>query len=128
MKIKQFEDIESWKKARELVRQIYSEFSPVRDYGFKDQIQRAAVSVMCNIAEGFDRGSNKEFVQFLVISRGSVCEVKSLSYAALDLGYINSSAFCRNIGTVRYIDQSHKRLYTLSEKLSPKTLNLEPRT
>lgn len=93
MKIKQFEDIESWKKARELVRQIYSEFSPVRDYGFKDQIQRAAVSVMCNIAEGFDRGSNKEFVQFLVISRGSVSEVKSLSYAALDLGYINSSAF-----------------------------------
>lgn len=93
MKIEQFEDIESWKQARELVREVYRQFSSVKDYGFKDQIQRASVSIMSNIAEGFDRGSNKEFIQFLVISRGSVSEVKSLSYAALDLGYISSNSF-----------------------------------
>ena len=120
MKIKHFEDIESWKKSRELVREIYEQFKAVRDYGFKDQIQRAAVSVMCNIAEGFDRGSNKEFIQFLVISRGSVSEVKSLSYSALDLGYINNKVFAEisercvtliNLinGFIRYLKNSDRK-------------------
>mgnify|MGYP001167224924 CR=1 FL=1 len=93
MKIENFEDIESWKEARLLVKEIYDYFDGIRDYGFKDQIQRAAISVMSNIAEGFGRNSNREFVQFLVISRGSVSEVKSLSYAALDIGYIDRTAF-----------------------------------
>jgi four helix bundle protein len=93
MKIEKFEDIDSWKEARALVKEIYSNFSPVKDYGFRDQIQRAALSTMSNIAEGFDRGSNKEFIQFLVISRGSVSEVRSLTYAALDIGYINEDTF-----------------------------------
>lgn len=84
MKIEKFEDIESWKEARLLVKEIYKNYSNIKDYGFKDQIQRAAISVMSNIAEGFDRGSNKEFVQFLVIARGSVSEIRSLNYAALD--------------------------------------------
>ena len=89
MKIDRFEDIEAWKEARNLVKDVYTCFMKNKDYGFKDQIQRAAVSIMSNIAEGFDRGSNKEFIQFLVIARGSVSEVKSLGYAALDIGYIN---------------------------------------
>jgi len=93
MKIEKFEDIDSWKEARSLVKDVYRLFADVKDYGFKDQIQRAAISVMSNIAEGYDRGSNKEFIQFLVIARGSVSEVKSLSYAALDIGYINENAF-----------------------------------
>ena len=95
MKIEKFEDIESWKEARILVKEVYQLFSPIRDFGFKDQIQRAAVSVMSNIAEGFDRNSNKEFIQFLIISRGSVSEVKSLSYAALDIGYIDENTFTK---------------------------------
>ena len=95
MKIDKFEDIESWKEARILVREIYQLFANVKDYGFRDQIQRAAISVMSNIAEGFDRSSNKEFVQFLVIARGSVSEVRSLSYAAMDIGYIDKNIFCR---------------------------------
>ena len=95
MKIEKFEDIESWKEARVLVREIYQLFSGIKDYGFKDQIQRASISVMSNIAEGFDRNSNKEFVQYLVISRGSVSEVKSLSYAALDIGYIDKNTFAK---------------------------------
>ena len=89
MKIENFEDIESWKEARNLVKQIYAQFRECKDFGFKDQIQRAAISVMSNVAEGFDRGSNKEFVQFMIIARGSVAEVKSLSYAALDIGYLD---------------------------------------
>jgi len=93
MKIEKFEDIESWKEARMLVQKIYGFFTDIKDYGFRDQIQRAAISVMSNIAEGYDRGSNKEFIQFLIIARGSVSEVKSLSYAALDVGYINENAF-----------------------------------
>ncbi len=95
MKIENFEDIDSWKEARSLVKEVYSLFANVKDFGFKDQIQRAAISVMSNIAEGFDRNSNKEFIQFLVIARGSVSEVKSLSYAALDIGYIERNAFTR---------------------------------
>jgi len=93
LKIEKFEDIESWKEARLLVNEIYKHFSDIRDFGFKDQIQRAAISIMSNIAEGFDRGSNKEFLQFLVIARGSVSEVRSLSYAAMDIGYIDKNTF-----------------------------------
>ena len=93
MKITKFEDIEAWKEARELIRMIYKSFSDIKDFGFKDQIQRAAVSIISNIAEGFDRHSNKEFIKFLVISRGSVSEVKSLLYIALDVGYIDKSEF-----------------------------------
>ncbi len=89
MKIEKFEDIEAWKQARELVSRTYMHFNNVKDYSFKDQVQRAAVSVMSNIAEGFDRGSNKEFIQYLVIARGSVSEVRSLLYAAQDIGYIS---------------------------------------
>jgi four helix bundle protein len=91
--LKKFEDIESWKEARALVREIYILFAKCTDYGFRDQIQRASISVMSNIAEGFDRGSNKEFIQFLVIARGSVSEVKSLAYAALDIGYLSRNDF-----------------------------------
>lgn len=93
MKIERFEDVDSWKEARLLVSEIYRDLMGCRDFGFKDQIQRAAISVMSNIAEGFDRGSNREFIQFLVISRGSVAEVKSLAYAGLDIGYFDNRAF-----------------------------------
>ncbi len=89
MRIERFEDIEAWKEARELVKNIYDKFKDIRDYSFKDQIQRASVSVMSNIAEGFDRGTNKEFIQFLVIARGSLSELRSLLYNALDLDFID---------------------------------------
>jgi four helix bundle protein len=91
-----FEEIEAWQKARELTREIYkicSKKSFARDFGLKDQIQRASVSSMSNIAEGFERGSNREFIQFLGIAKGSAGETKSLLYVAKDCGYINSSSF-----------------------------------
>ena len=120
MKITNFEDIEAWKEARILVKEIYEVFGDNRDYSFRDQIQKAAISVMSNIAEGFDRGSNKEFIQFLIIARGSVSEVKSLSYAALDIGYINDETFgkikerCIGIsnlinGFIRYLKSSDRK-------------------
>jgi four helix bundle protein len=93
MVINRFEDIEAWKDSRNLVKEVYGVFRDCRDYGFRDQIQRAAISIMSNIAEGFDRGSNKEFTQFLIIARGSVAEVKSLCYAAKDIGYVSEEKF-----------------------------------
>ncbi len=93
MKIKRFEDIESWKLAREFVKDIYSISSLEKDYGLKDQIRRAAVSIMSNISEGFDSGSNKYFVQFLNYSYRSASEVQSLLYVCKDLSYISNQKF-----------------------------------
>jgi four helix bundle protein len=94
--IKRFEDIEAWKTARELVVEVYKvssagDFS--RDYGLKDQIRRAAVSAMSNIAEGFGRKSNKDFAHSLDLSRGSGLGVQSLPYVALDLNYLGDGQF-----------------------------------
>jgi four helix bundle protein len=96
MAMKQFEDLEVWKEARRLTRVIYQltkgeKFS--KDYSLRDQIRRAAVSIMSNISEGFKRGGNKEFIQFLYIARGSCGEVRSQLYVALDQGYIGQDAF-----------------------------------
>ena len=98
MSIQKFEDIMAWQKARLLTQQIYlcSKVGPfARDFGLRDQIQRASVSAMSNIAEGFERGGNKEFVQFLATSKGSCGEVKSHLYVALDQKYINQDGFDR---------------------------------
>ena len=96
MKIKKFEDIEAWKKARELVRIIYgltSNGSFAKDYSLKDQSRRGCVSVMSNIAEGYARQTDKEFVQFLYIALGSVAEVQSQLYIAQDLNYLSGEQF-----------------------------------
>ena len=90
MKFNRFEDIIDWQKARELCCPIYEAFKNEKDYGFKDQIQRATVSVMNNIAEGFERRSNKEFRQFLYISKGSCGEVRSMLILAKDLKKIEN--------------------------------------
>jgi four helix bundle protein len=96
--ITRFEDIEGWKKARELVQEIYalsSAGSFAKNFGLRDQIRRAATSVMANIAEGFGRGGNKEFVQFLGHARGSCAEVKSHLYVARDSGVMGQPDFDR---------------------------------
>ncbi len=103
MKIAKFEEIQSWQEARALVKEIYLKFIDCRDYGFKDQIQRAGISIMSNIAEGFERNSNKEFINFLFIARGSCAEVKSLLYSTLDIGYIDESFFRRMFGRVNKV-------------------------
>lgn len=93
MKIEKFEDILSWKKGKNMAVDIYRTFSNHKDFGFKDQIQRAAVSISNNIAEGFERQSNKEFKHFLYIAKGSCGEVRSMLNIALDLKYINSNEY-----------------------------------
>ncbi|MFC7338077.1 four helix bundle protein [Haloferula chungangensis] len=96
MKIERFEEIEGWQLGRELTRLVYDAtrqgpFS--RDFGLKDQIQRASCSIMHNIAEGFDGGSNNEFIRFLRYSQRSCSEVQSELYVALDQDYIDSDQF-----------------------------------
>ncbi len=96
MKIERFEEIESWKKARDLTKNIYiltrrNEFA--KDYGLKDQIQRACISIMANIAEGFDSGSKKSFIIFLRYAYRSASEVQSLLYITFDCNYITEKEF-----------------------------------
>jgi four helix bundle protein len=118
-----FEDIEAWKKARSLVNAIYrltaaGEFA--RDYGLKDQIRRAAVSVLSNVAEGFEREGNVEFCRFLAMAKGSCGEVRAQLYVALDQGYITAEQFDAALrqavevsrmisGLVKYLRQSELR-------------------
>ena len=93
---KRFEDSEAWQKARELARAVYamsSEGPFARDFGLRDQIRRSAVSVMSNIAEGFERGVDTEFRRFLAIAKGSAGEVRAQLYVALDAGLINQTQF-----------------------------------
>ncbi len=90
MQVKIFEDLEIWKDARRLTQAIYrltttEKFS--KYFGLRDQIRRAAVSIMSNIAEGYERGGNQEFTQFLYVAKGSCGEVRSQLYIALDQGY-----------------------------------------
>jgi four helix bundle protein len=99
MKILRFEDIEAWQEARKLVKMVYEVISKShefkRDFRLVNQIQNAAVSSMSNIAEGFSRKGNKEFIQFLFVSKSSAAEVQSQLYVALDQGYISQSDFDR---------------------------------
>src|SRR5438445_8247510 len=95
-KILRFEEIEAWKKARLLTRDIYQVTAKgdfARDFGLRDQIRRASVSAMSNIAEGFERDGNKEFIQFLSNAKGSTSEVRSQLYVALDAGFIDEKKF-----------------------------------
>ena len=122
MKIVRFEEIDSWKEARELTRAVYGlttrgQFS--KDFGLCDQLQRAAVSIMSNIAEGFDGGSDKVFRNFLNYAYRSGTEVQSLFYVALDTGYIDQEEFQKGFdqakktkrligGLMRYLRNSGK--------------------
>ncbi len=121
--IKTFEEIEAWKKARELTRIVYSlsnDGAFRRDFGLCNQIRRAAVSIMSNIAEGFERGGSVEFRQFLAIAKGSAGEVEAQLYVALDQKYITEHQFttARNLtittkrligGLMNYLKQSDLR-------------------
>jgi four helix bundle protein len=113
MNIKRFEDLEIWQEARELCKVVYdiTSISPFSsDFKFRDQMRASAGSVMDNISEGFDRGGNKEFYQFLSISRGSSGEVRSQSYRAFDIKYIT--------------EEKYNELLEMTDSLSRKTFNL----
>jgi len=111
--IKNFEDLEIWKCSRVLTKEIYrltadQKFS--RDFKFRDQIRGAVISIMSNIAEGYERGGNQEFIQFLYIAKASCGEVRSLLYVALDEGYLTPKQFEELI-------ESFKRLSVMTSNL-----------
>jgi len=96
MKFNRFEEILAWQKARNITVKLYDIFNNCKDYGFRDQILRASVSIMNNIAEGFERKSNNEFKHFLFISKGSCGEVRSMLILASDLKFINEDT-CKQL-------------------------------
>lgn len=120
---KRFEEIESWQLARELTNWIYQVTGDgpfAADFGLKDQIRRASVSVMANIAEGFERNGNREFIHFLSIAKGSAGEVRALLYVAIDQNYIEQTQFqelvdqCQTIsrklsGLMKYLRQTERK-------------------
>jgi len=116
VRIERFEDVVAWQKAKEQSLQVYRYFESSRDFGFRDQVQRASVSVMNNIAEGFERQTNKEFRQFLFIAKGSCAEVRSMLYLAVDLKMIDEVKFQKiyqmNIETSRILAGLIKSLHT----------------
>ena len=95
-KISRFEDLIAWQKARAFCSNVHRLTAAGRlekNYGFRDQIQRAAVSIMSNLAEGFDRASRKEFHKFIVVAKGSCAEVRSLLYVALNAGLVSKEDY-----------------------------------
>ena len=106
-RVNRFEDLEAWKIAREITRTVYGVSRNerfARDFGLRDQICRSSVSIMSNIAEGFERDGDKEFANFLSIAKGSAGDTRSLLYVALDQNYISESEFNSILG--RLIENS----------------------
>lgn len=85
-----FEDLEVWKKGCRLTIQIYRAFAQCKDFSFKDQVQRAALSVPSNIAEGYERNSPRDFIRFLNIAQGSIAELRTQLYIAREISYLNN--------------------------------------
>ncbi|HEC34327.1 MAG TPA: four helix bundle protein [Chloroflexi bacterium] len=115
--VERFEGLRVWQEAREIVSLVYrltAKFPPNERYGLASQMQRAAVSTMSNIAEGFERGTTKEFINFLYIAKGSNGEVRSQAYVALDLDYISQTE-CD--GLIRRCDRLSRRIHNLIEYL-----------
>ncbi|MGP8216070.1 MAG: four helix bundle protein [Bacteroidia bacterium] len=104
MKFDKFEDIIAWQKAKEMAVLIYNDFGKTKDFGFKDQMQRAGVSLMNNIGEGFERRTNNEFKQFLFITKSPCGEVRSMLYLAEELNNISENSF--------------NKLFALAEEIS----------
>ena len=107
--IRRFEDVKAWQLGRELTKHVYQatrhgEFA--RDFGLRDQIQRASISITSNIAEGFERRTPKDFARFLSVAKGSTAEVRSQLYAALDLGYLDRATFDDLYATTEQISRA----------------------
>ena len=120
-KVRTFEDLQVWQKARKLNKEIYQltiSTNGQKDFSFIDQLRRASISVSSNIAEGYERQSNKEFVRFLYIARGSSGEIRSLLFTAKDLNYIDEFNF--NLLLTNVLEIS-KMLYGLIKYLEKKT-------
>jgi len=123
MAVQKFEDLIVWQKSQDFSVQVYGHFSCCKDYGFKDQITRASVSISNNIAEGFERKSNADFSRFLYFSLGSVSEVRSMLYIAARLEFLSDENANEMIGKSNEIS---KMLYGLLNSLKPNPLTTNP--
>lgn len=110
MKAEFFEDLEVWKEGMRLTVEVYNLLKECRDYGLRDQMQRAAVSVPSNIAEGFERQTNKEFAQFLYIARGSAAELRTQIYLAIQLNVIDKKVGMELVDKTKKIASMRYRL------------------
>lgn len=116
-KYKKFEDLEVWKEGCRLSVDIYKTFETIKDFGFKDQIQRASISIPSNIAEGYERGITAEFIRFLYIAKGSAGELRTQLYIAKELNYINQETMNGLIEKVKIISAKIQKLISkLKEK------------
>ena len=121
VKVRRFEELWIWQEARKLVAEIYRDFRSGRgskDYGFRGQIQDAGVSIMNNIAEGFERITDPDFARFLDVAKGSCGEVRSMYYTAEDLGYIDSQPAGTRRSTKKpiHVNKNVFRKGTLTER------------
>ena len=110
-----FEDLDVWKAGCRLAVDVYSELQKIRDYGLRDQMQRAAVSIASNIAEGAERRSKKEFVQFLYIARGSCAELRTQLYIAVSIGAISTDNSSKLVAETKRISAMLTKLITTLE-------------
>lgn len=114
-KIERFEDIRAWHAAREVVNAVYEISSKglfAKDFSLRDQIRRAAISIPSTIAEGFSRQSNKEFIQFLFVVKGSAAEVQSQLYTALDQNYLSQDQFDKLYEKVEMVSRQLSKFIT----------------
>jgi four helix bundle protein len=124
-----FEEIEVWQRARVLVKQLYGctsggEFA--RDFGLKDQMRRAGVSIMANIAEGFERGTRKQFTQYLAMAKASAAEVRSHVYVAQDLGYLGTPEALGLLDSTREVSRMTAGLMTYLKSKSQARTSSKP--
>ena len=119
--IRKFEDIEAWQDARFLAGVIYKMTEGWKDFSLKDQMRRAAISVMANIAEGYARGGNREFIQFMFVSKASAAELQSHLYLASDLLYISHGEF---VSVYEQLDKVQRKLSAFIKALRYKRFTL----
>jgi four helix bundle protein len=122
--VKTFEGLEVWQHARKLVKEIYrvsAQGSFAKDFGLRDQLRRASVSVLSNIAEGFERAGNKEFSHFLYVAKGSAGELRAQLYVALDLTYISADDFRNLSGSSETIARQLSALIKYLQRPNTKT-------
>jgi len=118
--VKNFEDLTIWKESMQMVIQVYDTFKNCKDFDFKNQIQRAAISIPSNIAEGFERQSNKEFIQFLFIAKGSCGELRTHLYIAVKLKYIDKTEGAELIECAKALSSQISKLISYRKNYKPK--------
>ena len=118
-KVQSFEDLKIWKESMRLATDLYQELKDCKDFSLRDQIQRAAVSIPSNIAEGFERDTNKEFIRFLYISKGSCGELRTQLYIAHEVGILKKDAALRFIHKAKEISSMlHGLIKTRCERFN----------